>query len=152
MRLLIDKDLHCYYMTTRSGRDYKPMMSMDETPREYAQSEGEEGSARSSVETPTTELRVLMQLFLQDRQRLEMELSEERRRRERDMDDRVQQMQEQMAELRGMATGRAPGGSGASGADALKLTKLSESDNVEAYFTTFERLMRAYEIAEMRWA
>ena len=34
----------------------------------------------------------------------------------------------------------------------VKLTKLTEDDYIEAYLTTFERLMRAYEVPEVRWA
>ena len=33
-----------------------------------------------------------------------------------------------------------------------KLQKLTEDDDIEAYFTTFERLMVAYEIPQRRWA
>ena len=39
------------------------------------------------------------QMFLEDRQRLERELAEERRRHNRDMEERVWEMQHQMAEL-----------------------------------------------------
>ena len=50
-----------------------------------------------------------------------------------------------MAELRSLATGRART---ESGADSVKLTKLSATDDIETYLTTFERLMRAYDIPE----
>ena len=33
----------------------------------------------------------------------------------------------------------------------LKLTKLSDADDVEAYLTTFERMMQAYKIPKERW-
>ena len=33
-----------------------------------------------------------------------------------------------------------------------KLMKLSDQDDVEAYLTTLERIMRAYEVKEERWA
>eukprot|EP00731_Ephydatia_muelleri_P014661 Em0008g381a len=33
-----------------------------------------------------------------------------------------------------------------------KLVKLTEQDDIEAYLTTFERVMRAYEVKEERWA
>ena len=36
--------------------------------------------------------------------------------------------------------------------NTLKLTHLSEQDDVEAYLTTFERMMVAYDIKEARWA
>ena len=59
------------------------------------------------------------------------------------------EMQHQMAELRSLATG---GTRTESGVDSVKLTKLSPTDDIEAYLTTFERLMRAYDIPEVRWA
>ena len=34
----------------------------------------------------------------------------------------------------------------------VKLVKLSDQDDIEAYLTTFERVMRAYEVKEERWA
>ena len=34
----------------------------------------------------------------------------------------------------------------------LKLSKLTESDDIEAYLATFERMMEAYEVEERRWA
>ena len=36
--------------------------------------------------------------------------------------------------------------------EALKLTKLSESDDIEAFLTTFERTMKSYAIPEKHWA
>ena len=33
----------------------------------------------------------------------------------------------------------------------VKVTKLTEEDDIEAYLTTFERLMQAYEIQRERW-
>ena len=34
---------------------------------------------------------------------------------------------------------------------SIKMTKLTEEDNIEAYLTTFEHLMKAYEIKEEQW-
>ena len=34
----------------------------------------------------------------------------------------------------------------------MKVAKLTDEDDIEAYLTWFERLMRAYEIREERWA
>ena len=36
--------------------------------------------------------------------------------------------------------------------DKLKLTKVTESEDIEAYLTTFERMMLVYEVDESRWA
>jgi len=61
---------------------------------------------RARTDMPGTDLTVFMQMFLQDRQQLEMELVEERRRRDHDMEEWVQEMQHQMAELCTLATTR----------------------------------------------
>jgi len=34
----------------------------------------------------------------------------------------------------------------------IKVTKLTDADDIEAYQTTFERLMQAYEVPRERWA
>ena len=34
----------------------------------------------------------------------------------------------------------------------MKLTRLSDSDNIEAYLTTFERIMEAHEVSRDRWS
>lgn len=34
----------------------------------------------------------------------------------------------------------------------VKVTKLTEADDIEAYPTTFERLMRAYDVLPDRWS
>ena len=36
--------------------------------------------------------------------------------------------------------------------DPMKLTRLTEADDIESYLTTFERMMKAYEIDTARWA
>ena len=36
--------------------------------------------------------------------------------------------------------------------DPIKLTRLSDSDDIESYVTTLERLMKVYEIDSARWA
>ena len=38
-----------------------------------------------------------------------------------------------------------------SGEDKVKLSKLSEEDDIKAYFTTFERMMAAYKVPVNRW-
>jgi len=126
--------------TTRSGVQYK--MATDDTTR--PQPHTTEIGARTDM--PGTDLTVFMQMFLQDRQQLEMELVEEHRRRDHDMEEWVQEMQHQMAELCTLATTRVRT------EDSVKLTKLLATDDIEVYLTTFERLMRAYEIPETCWA
>ena len=36
--------------------------------------------------------------------------------------------------------------------ERLRLTKLMDSDDIEAYLTTFERMMGAHEVDCMKWA
>ena len=38
------------------------------------------------------------------------------------------------------------------GEDKVKLTKLTESDDIKAYWTMFERMMEAYKVPEGRWS
>ena len=38
------------------------------------------------------------------------------------------------------------------GVDKMKLTKLTEQDDIEAYIITFERMMAVYEVPCARWA
>ena len=33
-----------------------------------------------------------------------------------------------------------------------RVTKLTEEDDIEAYLTTFERMMDAYEVPQSRWS
>ena len=75
-----------------------------------------------------TDLATFMQMFLQDRQRLEMELAEERRRRDRDMEERVREMQHQMEELRTLATTRVRT------EESVKLTKLLATDDIQGLY------------------
>ena len=45
----------------------------------------------------------------------------------------------------------ADGGGDRTGEGDIKLQKLAESDDIEAYLTTFERVMRAYNVKAERW-
>ena len=38
------------------------------------------------------------------------------------------------------------------GADKLQLNKLTEGDDIEAYLTTFERLMQGYNVEKNQWS
>ena len=122
-------------MTTRSGAHYK-MSADDTTTRD---SHPESTSTGSTLSGAGPDLITVMQMFLEDHQWLERELAEECRRHDRDMEECVREMQHQMAELYSLGTGRART---ESGTDTLKLTKLSVTNDIEAYLTTFERLMR----------
>ena len=64
------------------------------------------------------------------------------------------QMREQMEMLRKMMEeSRRPEESRTRTTESeAKLVKLMEQDDIESYLTTFERIMRAYEVKEERWA
>ena len=90
----------------------------------------------------------------------EEELAEERRRREAEIAEERRQhekeVQEQMRLLRELVEGshrrkEAPTRVAVE-TDKVKLKKLLETDDVEAYLTTLERIMRAYEVNRARWA
>ena len=54
------------------------------------------------------------------------------------------QIQEQIRELDGRVTGGMMRPRATEGTDSPKLTKLTETDDIESYLTTFEQLMRTY--------
>ena len=95
----------------------------------------------------------LMKLMIEDRKKREEEIAAERERREREMDARVQEMARQMEMMRNLVEkGQRDEGINRVGGEQIKLTKLSESDDVEAYLTTFERMMEAYRVEKSKWA
>ena len=146
-------------MTTRSGRRYRldrAEMYQDEDTTHEETTHGEVSMAR------------MLEVLLEDRQKREAELLQERRLREEELKRREEEMREkrrkrdeaaakreeemrmQMELLRGLVEGVNKQG------DAtmkkletdrdVKVTKLTEADDIEAYLTTFERLMKAYEV------
>ena len=123
-------------MTTRSGRNYKAV----------SQTMDEEGIAD------------LMKVLIEDRKSRDAQFEEERKRQLQAAELEKAQMREQMEMLRKLVEDsrrkeetRTPAGRAGKECEA-KLVKLSEQDDIEAYLTTFERVMRAYEIKEERWA
>ena len=74
-------------------------------------------------------------------------------RREHQMDAKVHEMAQQMEMMRNLVEkGQRDEGINRVGGEQIKLTKLSESDDVEAYLTTFERMMEAYRVEKSKWA
>ena len=136
------------YMSTRSGRQYSKRI---------------EGSEMSEREYATTAGAVndVMRILLEDRRNRELQVEEERRQREREVGEEREQLRDQLEVLRGMwedsrqeaLDGRAGGRAARNHWEGeLKLTKLSEQDDIEAYLTTYERMMVIYEVPEERWA
>ena len=106
----------------------------------------------------------MMELLWEDRRHREAEQfddrrrwEEERRRREAEHKQHVQQMQLQLDMMkslmeRSQAREDELAKRAKKGHDQLKLTKLTKSEDIEAYLTTFERMMQVYEVDEDRWA
>ena len=93
--------------------------------------------------------------LMEERKRRKEELSGERARREVEHQRQVEHMQEQLTMMREwMERSQARGerGSREEDRDHLKLTKLTESEDIEAFLTTFEWMMRVYGVREDRWA
>ena len=85
--------------------------------------------------------------------RREREQEEASARRDEENDRRVGMMQEQLDMMREwMERSGAREDERVKKAGKLELTKLTDSEDIEAYLTTFERMMGVYEITEDKWA
>ena len=119
----------------------------------------------------------VVRLLLEDRKRRDEEIAEERRhreeearrreeearRREEEARQREKERREEMALLKSLVESSRPAvpsaGTGEEGAariapvqEKLVLAKFVEGDDVDAFLTTFERVMTGYKIPEGRWA
>ena len=124
-------------MSTRSGRSYKPVSD--------AMTE-EAGSIAD-----------LMKVLLEDRRSREAQYQEEKKSQQEAVELERAQMREQVDILRRIVESRwvdeeRPPATRTTSESEAKLVKLSEQDDVESYLTTFEHIMRAYEVKEERWA
>lgn len=152
-------------MTTRSGRVYQVM---DEIGGEVGDSNQEVESEGTACE-PISEM---MRFFIEDRRRRDEELAEERRRwleekrawevaaeeerqrRDEEMRSREEYNRRQVELLQSLVQGvQLQGEAAVKRADNdkdVRVQKLTENDDIVAYLTTFERLMKAYEVKEER--
>ena len=116
---------------TRSGRPYRVDEEMSED------------------ETTGGGLAGMMQLLIEDRRKREQVVADDRLRREQELaDERRKREEEQLEALRRLVERPESLRTASEVKDTLKLAKLGEEDDIEAYLTTFERMMAAYE-AEM---
>ena len=147
-------------MTTRSGLNYRDSGVMSETGHSQASGLETEGAG---------DMQKVLQMLLDDRRKREEEIAAERRQRgqeaaaererqERETERRLQEMQNHVDALLKVvershegASGAKRGARGAGDEKEVRLTKLSEADDVEAYLTTFERMMTAFEVQKERW-
>lgn len=86
----------------------------------------------------------------------EAELCEDRQRREEDLMKSEEESRKQMLLLQAPVEGvKKQGEAGVCKAESdkdVKMAKLTENDDIEAYLTTFERLIVAYEVKKDKWA
>ena len=92
----------------------------------------------------------------EERRAREAEMREERRLRDDEAERRDVESRRQMEFLKSLVEGvQMRGETAALKAEKekdVRVAKLSESDDIEAYLTTFERQMQAYEVKRERWA
>ncbi len=120
----------------------------------------ENGEGRVNIET--TEGRdgdamvEMMRVSMEDRRRREAEYDEERQRRQVEASRREEQSLRQIEVLQSLVEGVQLQGEVAMCKvecdKGVRVPKLTEEDDIVSYLTTFERLMRAYEVKQERWA
>ena len=144
-------------MSTRSGLRYKPTHT--------EMSSEEQSTETSGPKSEMDSLRTMMQMLIEDWHKHEAEIAEERRmqqeaiaeeRRVREAQYNVERSQfmEQMDRLQKMVESSAapPPSETTDGRPTLKLNRLHDTDDIEAYLITFERSMEAYEIDTKCWS
>ena len=136
-------------MTTRSGRAYKAgqVTAMSDTENRGAM------TSRKGMET-------LMRMLLEDRKAREDDLTREQERREAAEARHASQMAEQLEMMKSMLdhllarpheVEMTSLSSRPYTSDKIGLRKFTDSDDIEAFLTTFERLMALYYMEESHW-
>ena len=87
----------------------------------------------------------ILQVMLEDRKKRDAEAVEERKRQEKNME----QLLALVGDTRRTATTETIRGNVE---DTVKLNKLTVDDDIEAYLTTFERMMEGYGVNRTRWS
>ena len=107
-----------------------------------------------------SELTDMLKALLEDRQRREEELAderrereEERRRRDEELAEERRRRDEELGLLKRLVEerGRTAAAMGPRSDGEVKIAKLTDTDDIEAYLTTFERMMAAYDVPRSRW-
>ena len=86
-----------------------------------------------------------------ERERMDRLREEERQRQADKNEHRIQQLLEQVAHLQDALADRPRAAPSRNTTDTVKLTRLGAQDDVEAYLTTFERIMEVNEVSRERW-
>ena len=150
-------------MTTRSGTTYKPTMSTEHTHDEELPARHAITSEEDASETLS--LAELVRVMIEDREqrdrevaeeqeRHEREIAEERRHHEEESERHRTEMRSHMDLLQRLVAERPTSASARTSGENehVRLTRLSDDDDIEAYLTTFERMMEAYEVERARWS
>ena len=131
-------------------------------------SEGATPPAAAIPEVLAASIADVVRVMIEDREQCEKKIAEERRRHDRErVEERgryeeesergITQLTKQLELLWELVTARpiaAPiGAPSESQRDSVKLTRFSDNDDIEAYLTTFDRIMEAYDyqIDESLW-
>ena len=116
-----------------------------------------EQAGESGASAPT-DLQQVLQLLMEDRRQREEDITRERRQHEEETERRLQEMQQHVDSLlqvvsrsQEATSGHTSGVGSSHGDKEAKISKLSDEDNIEAYLTTFERMMVAYRVPKDRW-
>ena len=143
-------------MTTRSGKNYTAMSDREETAVHTAGDQEAAAGVSRGTPLPSREpvsVEEMLRVMIEDRKRREEEIADERLRQREENERRMAEMREQVQMLQRLVTERAtitPTRTRGEG-DSARLTRLSDSDDIEAYLNTFERMMEAFEVDRARW-
>ena len=134
-----------------------------------------EGDTSGTAEPAMSNLAELLRVMIEDRERREREIAEERKQRDREIaeererrdreaameqqryeeesDRWMREMRQQMELLQKLVQDRPKAALvwGPDETEHMRLTRLSDGDNIEAYLTTFERMMEAYGVSREHW-
>ena len=88
----------------------------------------------------------------EERERRERQIAEDREHRDREAVERTRLMEKQMEALQDMVEASSKREATPRESEQPKLTKLTEQDDVEAYLTTFERMMGVFRVEKEKWA
>ena len=143
-------------MTTRSGKNYTAMSDREETAVHTAGDQEAATGVSRGTPLPSREpvsVEEMLRVMIEDRKRREEEIADERLRQREENERCMAEMWEQVQMLQRLVTERAtitPTRTRGEG-DSARLTRLSDSDDIEAYLTTFERMMEAFKVDRARW-
>ena len=137
-------------MTTQSGHSYKVM---EDTPQQQRAASESSPTHHDTAHHDLPDLAQMMQALLEDHRLREAENAEDRWQREVENEERMRGMHEQIEMLQQLVTDRHTTTTRRSSSDCegMRLSRLSEQDDIEAYLLTFERMMQAYAVDRPRW-